>query len=174
MSGRLLAMVLVACAACGPENPGPDPARPDAAADANVVVVDGPEAQCYDEPVDVDVALQGQVVEACAIWNSLAQLAGRALVSRSGTTLMIDFQNGVVFSGTVINGAVNLAYAHQHPFEDGCRWMATETLAGTLDPSTCNFSLTYSYVESIVMNNGACATPCSAQADVTLQLTPIP
>ena len=46
-------------------------------------------------------------------------------------------------------------------------------MAGTLDPTSCNFSLRYDYVESVVMNNGGCATPCSAQADVTLELKPV-
>lgn len=175
MSSRLLAMVMLACAACGPQG-GDDaaPSTPDAAVDANVVVIDGPPAQCYDEAVDVDVAAQGQVVQACAIWNSLAQLAGHAVVSRSGMTLTIDFEGGVVFTGTIINNTVNLTYAHQHPFEDGCQWQATETLMGTLDPTTCNFTLRYNYVEAVVVSNGLCATPCSAQADVTLTLTPIP
>lgn len=174
MSWRLLATLALGCAACGPDGgPDPDPGTPDAAVDAAVAVIDGPPAQCYDEPVDVDVAAQGTVVQACAIWNSIGQLAGHATVTRTGMTLVIDFENGVVFSGSIINNMVNLVYAHQHPFEDGCRWMATETLMGTLDPATCNFSLSYNYVESVVMGS-ACATPCSAQANVTLQLTPIP
>jgi hypothetical protein len=172
MTWRLVAVLAFACAACGPGDR--DPGTPDAAIDANVVPIDGPPAQCYDTPIDVDVALQIQIEESCAIWNSLAQLGGHATVSRSGMTLTIDFENGVVFTGTVVDGTVHLVYAHDHTFTDGCGWRATETLAGQLDPVSCNFTLRYDYVESVVINNGGCATPCSAQANVTLQLTPIP
>ena len=175
MPSRLLAIVALACAACGPDGPGgPDLGTPDAALDANVPGIDGPPAQCYDEPTDVNVALQIQIEESCAIWNSLAQLAGHARVSRTGMNLTIDFDNGVVFAGTLVNNAVSLVYEHQHTFTDNCGWKARETLAGALDPATCNFTLSYDYVESVVINNGGCATPCSAQADVDLQLTPIP
>ncbi|HVV88045.1 MAG TPA: hypothetical protein VHE35_33620 [Kofleriaceae bacterium] len=76
--------------------------------------------------------------------------------------LTIDFGDGVVFTGTVVDGAVHLVYAHQHPFTDGCQWMATETLAGALDPTTCDFTLGYDYVESVVVSNDLCATPCSS------------
>ena len=101
-------------------------------------------------------------------------LSGQATVSRSGTTLTIDFGDGVVFTGPLTNGMVRLVYEHQHPFEDGCGWKATEVLTGQLDPTTCNFVLRYDYVEQVVTSDGSCATPCSAQADVDLQLTPIP
>jgi hypothetical protein len=168
----------LACAACGPDG-GDGPGTPDAAVvvDATAVdalVIDAPPARCYDEPVDVEVDLQAQIVESCAIWNSLGALAGHAVVSRTDATLTIDFGDGVVFTGTVVNDQVDLVYEHQHPFTDGCGWKATETLAGTLDPTSCHFALRYDYVESVVVNNGGCASPCSAQANVTLQLTPIP
>lgn len=157
---------LLTFASCGPSTR--DPGMPDAAPH-------GPDAPpvCYDADTNVKVELAIQIEESCAIWNSLAELAGTATVSRAGNTLTIDFGNGVVFSGPVIMGAVNLVYTHPHTFTDGCGWQATETFAGQLDPTSCNFSLRYDYVESVVMNNGGCATPCSAQADVTLELTPI-
>lgn len=173
----VLAMVL-ASAACGPAGRDRDPVATDAAVDANVdanvPVIDAAPAQCYDQSTDVDVALQIQIEQGCAIWNSLAGLAGVATVSRSGTTMTIDFGDGVVFTGPITGTMVRLVYEHQHPFTDGCGWKATETLVGQLDPTTCNFTLSYDYVESVVVNNGGCATPCSAQANVDLQLTPIP
>lgn len=176
MTRCLLAVLAVAALACGPDDR--DPASVDAAVDATVdappPAIDAPPAQCFDEPLDVNVELQIQIEESCAIWNSLAELAGHATVTRAGTTLTIDFGNGVVFTGTVTGGAVSLAYVHDHPFTDGCGWRATETLMGQLDPTSCNLTLGYDYVESVVINNGGCATPCSARADVDLQLTPIP
>jgi hypothetical protein len=129
--------------------------------------------QCYDTTTEVEVALQIQIQQSCAIWNSLAELSGRATVTRTSTMLTIDFGNGVMFSGTLVNGTVNLVYTHQHTFTDGCGWQATETLAGQLDPASCNFTLSYDYVESVAINNGGCATPCSAQADVQLELKPV-
>lgn len=177
MLRRVAALLALACAACGPDDStsGAPDAAPDAAATPDAPPPpDAPPAQCYDEPLDVDVALQVQIEQSCAIWNSLASLAGHARVSRAGTSLTIDFDGGVVFTGTVAGNVVNLVYAHQHPFTDGCQWQATETLTGQLDPQSCNFALSYDYMESVVVNNGGCATPCSAQANVSLQLTPIP
>jgi hypothetical protein len=165
----LLALVV---AACGPG--GRDPSTPDAAAELDATVRrDSQPVQCYDMVTEVDVALQIQIEESCAIWNSLAELSGRATVTRTGTMLTIDFGNSVVFTGTLVNGAVNLFYMHQHTFTDGCGWQAKETLAGQLDSSSCNFALSYDYVESVAINNGGCATPCSAQANVMLELKPV-
>jgi hypothetical protein len=163
--------LILALAACGPN--GRDPGKPDAGGDAKSGIPDGQQAQCYDGTTEVDVTLQIQIEESCAIWNSLAELGGRATVTRTATSLTIDFGNGVVFSGTLVAGIVNLVYEHQHTFTDGCGWKATETMKGQLDPTSCNFSLGYDYVESVVVNNGGCATPCSAQANVTLELKPV-
>jgi hypothetical protein len=167
------ALLVLALAACGPS--GRDPGTTDASTgiDATVPQPDTLPAQCYATTTEVEVALQIQIQQSCAIWNSLAELSGRATVTRSGTMLTIDFGNGVVFSGTLVNGTVNLVYAHQHTFTDGCGWQATETLAGQLDATSCNFSLSYDYVEAVVVNNGGCATPCSAQANVQLELKPV-
>lgn len=164
-------MTLVVLGACGPGDRGGSAV--DAAPDTRVVPPDGQPAVCYAADTDVEVALEIQIEQSCAIWNSLSELSGMAKVSRNGTNLTIDFGNGVVFTGTVIAGAVNLTYTHPHNFTDGCGWQAKETLFGTLDPTSCNFALRYDYVESVVVNNGGCATPCSAQADVTLELTPV-
>jgi hypothetical protein len=170
---RFALVTIALLAACGPS--GRDPGTPDAAAvvDAPAPRPDTQAAQCYEQTTEVEVALQIQIQQSCAIWNSLAELSGRATVTKSGTTLTIDFGNNVVFSGTLINGTVNLVYAHQHTFTDGCGWKATETLAGQLDATSCNFTLSYDYVESVVINNGGCATPCSAQANVQLELKPV-
>jgi hypothetical protein len=176
MTRCALALLAVACVACGPDDR--DPASSDAAVDAAVdsppPAIDAPPARCYDEALVVNVELQIQIEQSCAIWNSLAALAGHATVTRAGMMLTIDFGDGVVFTGTVVNGMVNLVYAHDHPFSDGCGWRATETLAGHLDPTSCNLTRRYDYVESVVIDNGGCATSCSARADVDLQLTPIP
>jgi hypothetical protein len=166
-------LTMLAAAACGPDGRGGSTPDASTAIDATVPVPDSTPAVCYAGPTEVEVALQIQIEESCAIWNSLAELSGRATVTRSANTLTIDFGNGVVFSGTLVNGTVNLVYTHQHPFTDGCGWQAKETLLGTLDPTSCNFSLTYDYVESVVMNNGGCASPCSAQANVMLELKPV-
>jgi hypothetical protein len=161
--------LLCALAACGPGDREGSANHPDAA------VHGAPDAAmvCYEGATEVEVALMIQIEESCAIWNSLGELGGRATVTRAGTMLTIDFGTGVVFSGTLANNAVNLRYEHMHPFSDGCGWKATETLVGTLDPRSCNFALSYDYVESVVMNNGGCASPCSAMANVQLELKPV-
>src|SRR5688572_16732830 len=152
MSWRAVSLI-IALAACGPG--GREPNMPDASVDAAVVVqpADSRQAQCYEQTTEVDVALTIQIQQSCAIWNSLAEHGGRSTVSRAATTLTIDFGNGVVFGGALSTGTVNLVYAHNHPYSDGCGWKATETLVGQLDPSTCNFTLSYDYVESVVTSD---------------------
>lgn len=170
---RPAVLFLVAIAACGPDGRGREPGAVDAGLDAAVPPPDVAPQECYAGMTEVEVALQIQIQQSCAIWNSLAELDGRAKVTKAGTNLSIDFADGVVFSGTLVNGTVRLVYAHQHPFSDGCGWKATETLDGTLDSKTCNFSLSYDYVESVVTSDGSCASPCSAQANVKLELKPV-
>lgn len=167
---RLALPIIAVLAACGPNER--DPVVSDAGLDSTPSHDVAPQ-ECYGGTTDVDVALQIQIQQSCAIWNSLAELDGRAKVTRAGTNLSIDFANGVVFSGTVIGGVVKLVYAHQHPFSDGCGWKATETMDGQLDSSNCNLKLEYDYVESVVTSDGSCASPCSAQANVNLELKPV-
>jgi hypothetical protein len=168
------ALLLCALAACGPGDREDSGKMSDASAiDGTVAQPDAAPMVCYAGATEVDVALQIQIEESCAIWNSLAELGGRAMVTRSGTSLTIDFGNNVVFAGTLVNNAVMLRYEHMHPFSDGCGWKATETLAGQLDPNTCNFALSYDYVESVVTSDGSCASPCSAMANVDLEIKPV-
>jgi hypothetical protein len=160
-------LALLALASCGPG--GRDPGTPD----GSMQTSDTAPRVCYDVVTQVDVVLDIQIEESCAIWNSLSLLSGMATVSRTATAITIDFGDGVVFSGPLINGAVDLVYKHDHTFTDGCGWRATETMRGTLDPIGCTFALDYDYVEAVVINNGGCASPCAANADVTLELNPI-
>jgi hypothetical protein len=165
---------LVFAAACGPGDRD-DGGRTsiDASIDGNRVTSDATMPVCYASATDVEVDLTIQIEESCAVWNSLAELSGRATITRTATSVTIDFGGGVVFSGTLTGNAVNLRYEHQHPFTDGCGWKATETLVGQLDPATCRFALSYDYTESVVQSDGSCASPCSAMADVQLELTPV-
>lgn len=166
---RLLG-VFVVVAGCGPSGRGDDTSE---LADSGMVVADSSPAVCYEATTQVEVALTAQIVQSCAIWNSLSLLSGTATVSRTASTITIDFGDGVVFSGPLTGNDVTLVYSHDHPFSDGCGWRATETMHGTLDPVACTFMLDYDYVESVVQNNGGCATPCAANANVTLDLNPV-
>jgi hypothetical protein len=172
-----LVISLVALAACGPgEREGGGQGMPDAAMDAIIGVrLDSTApAECYASTTTVEVEAEIQIVQSCAVWNSLSELAGTATVTRTANNLSIDFGNGVLFTGTLgTSGAVYLTYVHDHPFTDGCGWRATETMIGQLDQTSCAFELDYDYVEAVVINNGGCASPCGAQANVTLDLTPI-
>jgi hypothetical protein len=167
----------VVASACGPgERDGSGTGTStglDAAIDGSTLRSDSAAAVCYDSVTEVEVDLTIQIQQSCAIWNSLSELSGRATITRTGSTLTIDFGGGVVFSGTLVGNTVNLRYEHQHPFTDGCGWKATETLVGQLDPATCKFSLSYDYAETVVTSDGSCASPCSAMADVQLELTPV-
>jgi hypothetical protein len=163
--------VVAVLASCGPSGrTGDDTEMPDDSAMATPDM--GPQI-CYEQVTQVEVALSVQIEESCAIWNSLDKLAGTATVSRSGNTITIDFGEGVIFSGPLTNNMVMFVYTHDHPFTDGCGWRATETMRGTMDPVACTFALEYDYVESVVQNNGGCASPCAANADVTLDLNPV-
>jgi hypothetical protein len=127
---------------------------------------------CFEPQVEADAWLEILQEDACAVWNSLRTLSGALLLRRDGDVLSIDFGEGVVFSGTVSGVDANLAYAHEHEFEDGCRWVATETLTGPIDPISCGLLLTYSYEEAVVEDRGACYLPCSADADIHLEIIP--
>ncbi|MGE0402114.1 MAG: hypothetical protein AB7T06_35765 [Kofleriaceae bacterium] len=163
--------IILALASCGPS--GRTPGDDTDVVDAAMATPDMGPHVCYDSVTQVEVALTVQIEESCAIWNSLSKLSGTATVSKTGTTITIDFGEGVVFSGPLTNNSVMLVYTHDHPFTDGCGWRATETMRGTMDPVACTFALDYDYVESVVQNNGGCASPCAANADVTLDLNPV-
>ena len=90
-------LLLALAAACGPGDRDGSAPDADTGIDATVPHPDGTPAQCYDTVTEVEVALQIQIQQSCAIWNSLAELSGRATVTRTATTLTIDFGNGVVF-----------------------------------------------------------------------------
>jgi hypothetical protein len=168
MNHRCLLVGLLA--ACGP---GERDGSGNADASVDGVRSDTSSHVCYEQVTQVDAELMVQIEESCAVWNSLADLTGRATITRTGTMLTIDFGGGVTFTGTLLDNAVNLRYEHQHPFTDGCGWKATETLVGQLDPANCNFSLSYDYGESVVTSDGSCASPCSAMADVQIELKPV-
>lgn len=117
----------------------------------------------------VGVDLRVEIEQGCAIWNSLDGIADTATITREESSLTIDFGSGVVFTGTVLDGAVNLAYVHGHDFFDDCDWQATETLTGRVLDDDCAMSLSYDYEERVLSGDG-CASPCSAMANVTLDL----
>ncbi len=176
---RWLGCLLVFVAACGDDDRLGD--RDRAPVDSGVTDAARPDfgpARDFGPPVclsgttRVDVELMVSIEESCAIWNSLDQLAGEATISRTGDTLTIDFGDGVVFEGTISGDTVSLVYRHPHEFTDGCGWEATETLDGSFE-ADCSLSLSYDYVESVAIDRGFCATPCSAAADVDLILTPL-
>jgi hypothetical protein len=142
--------------------------EPPSGADATSIT-----ALCYEPSTSGTATAGASNVDACAIWNSLSQMSGAVTLTRDPTSLTMAFATGVVFSGTVVDRNVMLTYTHLHDFEDGCKWRATETLAGDLDPATCVMTLDYHYMESVEVSNGACATPCSGAGSVSLQIAPI-
>jgi hypothetical protein len=135
--------------------------------------IDSAPMVCYEPAVTGMVMAGAAHIDSCAIWNSLAQMTGDVTVTRAATTMSMAFASGVTFAGTVIDRNVMLTYTHLHDFSDGCKWRATETLNGDLDPASCLMMLSYTYVESVEISNGACATPCAANGSFSLQITPV-
>jgi hypothetical protein len=164
-----IAFVLV-LVACSPSSRGssPDAARGDA-----TVATDAAPAMCFDPAISGTAMTGNAAVQDCAIWNNVARMTGMVTLTRTATSFSIDFANGLSFTGAITGNQVALTHIEPHTFTDGCGWQSTETLTGTLDPTTCVLTLAYDYAEMVTMSNGACATPCSGHADVSLQITPI-
>jgi len=128
---------------------------------------------CF-EPAITGTAMTGNAnVQSCAIWNNVARMTGMVTLTRTATTFSLDFATGLAFTGAITGNAVSLTHTEPHSFEDGCTWQSTETLTGTVDPTTCVLSLAYDYEEMVTVSNGACASPCTGMADVSLQITPV-
>ena len=138
--------------------------------DANRVArADAAPGGCFSGERVAAVDLEATVVSACAAWPSLDGMPGSATITRSGTTLTIDFGEGVVFAGTVNGSSVSIAYVHEHPWSDGCGWQATESLSGTIDDG-CSLNLRYDYTEGVVDSDGSCDSPCGASSDVVFHI----
>lgn len=167
---RIALVVVVVVAACSPSSRGssPDAPRGDA-----TVAGDAAPTMCFEPAITGTAATGNANVQDCAIWNNVARMTGTVTLTRTATTFSIDFANGLSFSGAITGNAVSLTHVEPHTFTDGCGWQSTETLTGTVDPTTCVLTLAYDYAEMVVQDNGACATPCSGHADVSLQITPI-
>jgi hypothetical protein len=162
--------LFVAIAACSPSPRGPA-SQPDASTTGSGA--DAAPALCF-EPAITGTAMIGNAnVQDCAIWNNVARMTGMVTLTRTASSFSLDFANGLSFTGAITGDQVALTHVEPHTFSDGCGWQSTETLTGTLDATTCVITLAYDYAEMVTMSNGACATPCSGHADVSLQITPI-
>lgn len=162
-------MLIVVTAACAPSK-REVPAQPDA---AQLPMHDAAPMVCFD-PSITGTAMTGNAnVQACAIWNNVSRMTGTVTLARTATTFSIDFANGLSFTGAITGNQVSVTHVEPHTFEDGCLWQSTETLTGTVDPTTCVLALSYAYAEMVTQSNGACATPCAGTANVSLQITPI-
>lgn len=165
---RVRILLVLALAGCSPSRGGDDTATPDAAK-----LPDGGPTLCFEPSISGTAMTGNAVVQDCAIWNNVSRMTGTVTLSRTATTFTMAFANGLAFTGAITGNQVTLTHVEPHTFTDGCGWQSTETLTGTIDPATCVLSLSYAYAEMVVASNGACATPCSGTADVTLQVTPI-
>jgi len=161
-------LLVAAIAACSP-SPRTQTAQPDAPA----VSSDSAPTVCF-EPAITGTAMTGNAnVQSCAIWNNVARMTGMVTLTRTATSFSLDFANGLSFTGAITGNQVSLTHIEPHSFEDGCTWQSTETLTGTVDPTTCVLTLSYDYEEMVTVSNGACASPCTGMADVSLEITPI-
>jgi hypothetical protein len=113
-------------------------------------------------------------VQDCAIRNNVSHMTGNVTLTRNASSFKMAFANGLAFVGSVSSSShVTLVNVQPRASRDGCGWQSTETLTGTVDPTTCVLSLQYAYAEIVVQNNGGCASPCFGTANVSLQVTPI-
>jgi hypothetical protein len=160
-------LAFAAVVGCSPTS-RPSMGTPDAPATHDVAA-----AVCFEPSLNGTVTHGTPNIQQCAIWNSVANMTGDVTLTRSADNLTMAFAAGVTYQGTVTGTQVHLVYSHLHDFTDGCKWRATESLDGTLDPQSCVMMLAYNYVEAVEISNGACATPCSGTADFSLQITPI-
>lgn len=168
MHNWLGSLVVVMVAACGPSGHH-DPVQVDAPGE----VADSAPAVCFEPAVSGTAATGNTNVQSCAIWNNVARMNGAVTLTRTGSSFTMAFANGLSFTGSITGAQVTLTHIEPHTFDDGCGWQSTETLTGTLDPSTCILSLAYDYAEMVTQSNGACASPCTGSADVSLEVTPI-
>jgi hypothetical protein len=163
-----IALVAVVVAACSSPSRGPE-GQPD----AHDPGPDAAPAVCFEPAISGTAATGNANVQDCAIWNNVARMTGAVTLTRTGSSFSIDFANGLSFAGAITGTQVQLTHVEPHTFTDGCGWQSTETLTGTVDPGTCVLTLAYDYAEMVTQDNGACATPCSGHADVSLQITPV-
>jgi hypothetical protein len=166
-------LVAAALAACGPSKHEPGNTNPDAARN-NIDAMSTP-SECFVPAVQGTAMTAAVSIEACAVWNNVANMMGDVTVTRTGQDLTLAFTTtGLTFTGTIVGNDVTLTYSALHEFTDNCEWRSTETLTGTVDPMTCVLTLSYDYQEMVaVASPDGCDTPCTGTADVSLQITPM-
>lgn len=69
------------------------------------------------------------------------------------------------FTGTVMNGAVNLGLSTRFHFSDGCDWESVQTIQGDLGGGP----MVYSYAEAPLPGQARCANACRAWGAVTVR-----
>ena len=134
---------------------------------------DAAPTMCFEPAISGTAATGNANVQDCAIWNNVARMTGMVTLTRTATSFSVDFANGLSFTGAITGTNVMLTHIEPHTFTDGCGWQSTETLTGTVDAVSCVLSLAYDYEEMVTQSNGACASPCTGMADVSLMITPI-
>ena len=164
-------LVASALAACGPGSHRPGSSSPDAEQNGDSPAITG---ECYVPAVEGTAMTAAASIEACAVWNNVANMTGAVTLTRTGQDLTLAFtMTGLTFTGTIVGSNVTLTYSALHQFTDNCEWRATETLTGTVDPTTCVMTLSYDYEEMVaVASPDGCDQPCTGTADVSLQITP--
>lgn len=100
----------------------------------------------------------------CVIDERVTRAPGVLQFPCEGGAASANF-NGSVFTGSVVNGVVNLALSTRFHFSDGCDWESAQRIQGSLNAA----ALTYSYVEAPLPGQGRCANACQAFGAVTVQ-----
>lgn len=170
-AARIHVVVIAAVlAACGPAKHAPV-GTPDAPRTVDAM---SEPAECFVPAVQGSATTMTVSIESCAVWNNLANMTGDVTLSRTGNDLSLAFTTaGLIFTGTIDGTDVMLTYSALHDFTDNCEWRATETLTGTVDPTTCVMTLSYDYEEMVaVASPDGCDSPCTGTANVSLQITP--
>jgi hypothetical protein len=82
----------------------------------------------------------------------------------SGGGALASF-GGNSFTGSYIDGNVDICFGTVFPWEDGCTWESAQTITGSL----ASGQLEFNYVEQPEPGQVGCYTPCTASGVITVQ-----
>ena len=155
-------VLLTSWASAEPLRPPGAPPPPMEFAPPPPVVMPGPAPGAVCNALLVVRRTQGAA--GCVIDERVTRAPGVLQFPCEGGAATANF-NGSVFTGSVVNGVVNLALSTRFHFSDGCDWESAQRIQGSLGAP----ALTYSYIEAPLPGQNRCANACQAFGAVTVQ-----
>jgi hypothetical protein len=100
--------------------------------------------------------------------SKILSIGGGVKAMINPPTIHLEFPDGTAFTGATDGQTFTATRLTNFPYQDGCNWQATETLAGTIDTTgSCRLDASYTYREMPVQGVN-CAQPCTIDADVVI------